>query len=377
MMDKQKIIVGLSGGVDSSVAAHLLKEQGYEVIGVTMVNFREKNPAPGEKTSAEKIVEDAARVAAHLGISHHVVDFCPQFKENVVDYFIKEYLSGRTPNPCVICNRYIKWKAMMEQGEKLGAQLLATGHYARVEKLPNGRFALKCSVTAAKDQTYALYGLTQEQLSRTVMPLGAYTKDEIREIAESIGLPVAKKPDSMEICFIPDQDYAGFIEKNTKVHVPKGNYVSPSGEILGQHEGIIHYTIGQRKGLNLAMGHPVFVTEIRPETNEVVIGSNEEVFAPALVCSHLNPMSVPAFESGMEVFAKIRYNHRGAPAVLERTGEDELVVRFQEPQRAVTPGQAVVFYQGDYVAGGAIIEKRCGEGISDDRTDERTGTAKN
>lgn len=370
-MDKKKIIVGLSGGVDSSVAAHLLKEQGHEVIGVTMVNFREKNPVPGEKTSAEKIVEDAARVAKHLGIPHHVVDFCSQFKENVIDYFAKEYLSGRTPNPCVVCNRYIKWRAMMEQGEKLGARWLATGHYARVEQLSNGRFSLKCSVTAAKDQTYALYGLTQEQLSRTIMPLGAYTKDEIRAIAESIDLPVAKKPDSMEICFIPDKDYAGFIEKNTEVHVPKGNYVSTSGEILGRHEGIIHYTVGQRKGLNLAMGRPVFVTEIRPETNEVVIGDNEDVFAPALLCSHLNSMSVPSFESGMEVFAKIRYNHKGAPAVLERTGEDELVVRFKDPQRAITPGQAVVFYQGDYVAGGAIIEKRLrGEGISDDRTYE-------
>ncbi|MDO4274415.1 MAG: tRNA 2-thiouridine(34) synthase MnmA [Eubacteriales bacterium] len=355
-MEKEKIVVGLSGGVDSSVAAYLLKEQGYEVIGVTMVNFREKNLPEGERSSASKIVEDAGKVAHFLGIPHHVVDFCPQFQESVVDYFIKEYLFGRTPNPCVVCNRYIKWKAMMEQGEKLGASLMATGHYARVEQLSNGRFALKCSVTAAKDQTYALYGLTQEQLSRTRMPLGSYTKDEIREIAAAIGLPVAKKPDSMEICFIPDKDYARFIEENTDISLPKGNYVSKTGEVLGQHQGIIHYTVGQRKGLNLAMGHPVFVTEIRPDTNEVVIGDNEDVFAPALRCSHLNPMSVPDFEDGMEVFAKIRYNHKGAPGVLERIGPDELLVRFREPQRAVTPGQAVVFYQNDYVAGGGIID---------------------
>lgn len=355
-MNKEKIIVGLSGGVDSSVAACLLKEQGYEVIGVTMVNFREENLPGSVKGSAEKIVEDAKKVADHLEIPHYTVDFCLQFKENVIDYFIKEYFLGRTPNPCVVCNRYIKWKAMMEQGEKLGARLMATGHYAGVERLADGRYSLKRSVTAAKDQTYALYGLTQEQLSRTVMPLGAYTKDEIRHMASEYGIPVAEKPDSMEICFIPDQDYAGFIERNADEKVRAGNYVSPSGEILGQHKGIIHYTIGQRKGLNLAMGHPVFVTEIRPKTNEVVIGDSEDVFASALRCSHLNPMSVSGFESGMKVFAKIRYNHKGAPAVIERTGEDELTVRFSEPQRAITPGQAVVFYQGDYVAGGGIID---------------------
>lgn len=348
-MDKKKIIVGLSGGVDSSVTAYLLKEQGYDVIGVTMVNFRDGN-------AGEKIAGDARNVADFLGIPHHVVDFCSQFKETVIDYFTKEYFSGRTPNPCVVCNRYIKWKAMMEQGEKLGAQYIATGHYAQVTELPNGRFSLKCSVTAAKDQTYALYGLTQEQLSRTVMPLGAYTKDQIREIAGKIELPVAEKPDSMEICFIPDQDYAGYIEKTTGIHVAKGNYVDQAGEILGQHKGIIHYTIGQRKGLNLAMGRPVFVTEIRPETNEVVIGENEDVFAKTLRCSQLNAMAVPAFKSGMEVFAKIRYNHKGAPAVIKSVDDDSLLLEFEEPQRAVTPGQAVVFYHDDYVLGGGIID---------------------
>lgn len=348
-MDKKKIIVGLSGGVDSSVTAYLLKEQGYDVIGVTMVNFRDGN-------AGEKIAGDAKQVADFLGIPHYVVDFCSQFKETVIDYFTKEYFSGRTPNPCVVCNRYIKWKAMMEQGEKLGAQYIATGHYAQVTELPNGRFSLKCSVTAAKDQTYALYGLTQEQLSHTVMPLGAYTKDQIRELAGKIGLPVAEKPDSMEICFIPDQDYAGYIEKTTGIHVPKGNYVNRNGETIGQHQGIIHYTIGQRKGLNLAMGRPVFVTEIRPETNEVVIGESEDVFAKALRCSQLNAMAVPAFEIGMEVFAKIRYNHKGAPAVIKSVEEDSLLLEFEEPQRAVTPGQAVVFYRDDHVLGGGIID---------------------
>ena len=243
----------------------------------------------------------------------------------------------------------------MEKGRELGAELMATGHYARILKLDNGRYTLKMSATAAKDQTYALCNLTQDQLERTRMPLGDYTKDQIRAIAAEIGLPVAEKADSMEICFIPDDDYAKFIKEHTGVEVPKGNYVSTSGQILGQHKGIIHYTIGQRKGLNLAMGHPVFVSAIRPETNEVVIGENEDIFKTELRCSHLNAMSVPEFTSGMEVMAKIRYHHKGAPAVIEVIGDDELLVKFSEPQRAITPGQAVVFYENDYVVGGGLI----------------------
>lgn len=355
-MSRKKIIVGLSGGVDSSVAAYLLKEQGYEVIGVTMVHFREKNHLESIAATEDKIAGDARRVADYLGIEHHVVDVCSEFRKHVMDYFVNEYLSGRTPNPCVVCNRYIKWKAIMDQGKLLGADYLATGHYAQIEHLENGRYALKCSVSSAKDQTYALYDLTQEQLEKTRMPLGVYTKDQIREIAERIQLPVAQKPDSMEICFIPDKDYAKFIEENANVIIPKGNYVTPDGKVLGQHQGITHYTIGQRKGLNLAMGHPVFVSQIRPETNEVVIGENEDIFHTVLRCSKLNAMSVSEFTTGMEVIAKIRYNHKGAPAVLEKIGEDELLVRFHEPQRAITPGQAVVFYQGDHVAGGGVID---------------------
>lgn len=354
-MSKGKIVVGLSGGVDSSVTAYLLKEQGYDVIGVTMVNFHEKNLLPGQISSEEKIAADAARVAEFLGIPHYVADFSAVFREKIIDYFTGEYLRGRTPNPCVICNRLIKWKGILEEGRKLGADLLATGHYAGVEQLANGRFAVKRCVNAAKDQTYALYGLTQDQLSHTRMPLGVYSKDEIRAIAQKIGLPVAAKPDSMEICFIPDKDYAKYIVENTDAIITPGNYVNTAGEVIGQHKGIIHYTVGQRKGLNLAMGHPVFVTEIRPETNEVVIGENQDVFAPALVCDQLNTMSVPAFTDGMEVTAKIRYNHKGAPAVLHPLGDGELRVEFLEPQRAITPGQAVVFYQGDYVAGGGMI----------------------
>lgn len=355
-MNKEKIIVGLSGGVDSSVAAYLLKEQGYEVIGITMVNFREQDLPAGQMSSSENIVRDAGKVAAFLGIEHQVVDFCTEFQEQVIDYFAKEYLAGRTPNPCVICNRKIKWKAMMEMAEKLGAEWIATGHYAQIVQLANGRYTVKCSVNEKKDQTYALCHLTQEQLKRTKMPLGTYRKDEIRKIAAESGIPVADKPDSMEICFIPDHDYANFIKKHTGIELPEGNYVNQAGEILGRHKGIIHYTVGQRKGLNLAMGHPVFVSEIRPETNEVVIGEQEDIFSDRLECSSLNAMAVPEFTSGMEVTAKIRHHHKGAPAVLEVIGQDRLLVTFKEPQRAITPGQAVVFYQDHYVAGGGLID---------------------
>lgn len=354
-MSGGKIVVGLSGGVDSSVAAYLLKEQGYDVIGVTMVHFRDEYLPEGAEGSSDRIVRDAAQVAEFLGIPHYPVDVCGEFKHHVIDYFINEYLSGRTPNPCVVCNRHIKWSAILKQGEKLGAGLMATGHYARVEQLPCGRYAVKNSVSAAKDQTYALYDLTQEQLARTRMPLGGYDKEEVRAIAEKAGIPVAQKKDSMEICFIPDQDYAGFIERNAGFAIPGGNFVNTAGEILGQHQGIINYTIGQRKGLGLAMGHPVFVSEIRPEINEVVIGENEDIFHSDLLCRNINAMSVPELTDGMEVLAKIRYNHKGSPAVLERTGDDELLVHFKEPQRAITPGQAAVFYQGDYIAGGGII----------------------
>ncbi|MCI5901459.1 MAG: tRNA 2-thiouridine(34) synthase MnmA [Blautia sp.] len=351
-MEKQKIIVGLSGGVDSSVAAYLLKEQGYDVIGVTMVHFRDDASAE----SGQNIAAEAARVAEFLGIPHYVADFCEPFQAEVIDYFTGEYLNGRTPNPCVICNRRIKWQAMMEQGERLGATLLSTGHYARVIQLPNGRYSLQCSATSAKDQTYALYNLTQEQLSRTRMPLGDYTKEQVRAIAGQIGLPVAEKPDSMEICFIPDKNYARYIETHTGSVPPAGNYVNRNGDILGRHKGIIHYTIGQRKGLNLAMGHPVFVTEIRPDTNEVVIGEGEDLFASQLVCDHLNPMSVPEFQAGTEIWAKIRYNHKGAPAIIKEVRADTLLVEFKEPQRAITPGQAVVFYEKDHVLGGGMIK---------------------
>lgn len=357
-MGKKTVVVGLSGGVDSSVAAYLLKEQGYDVIGVTMQIWQEEDSCTVEENGGccgLSAVEDARRVAQKLDIPYYVMNFRKEFQKQVIDYFTREYLEGRTPNPCIACNRYVKWESLLKRSLEIGADYIATGHYARVEQLPNGRYAIRNSVTAKKDQTYALYNLTQEQLARTLMPVGAYTKDEIRKIAEEAGLLVAHKKDSQEICFVPDNDYAGFIKNSTGKTIPKGNFVLADGKVIGEHQGIIHYTIGQRKGLNLSMGHPVFVTKIRPDRNEVVIGKNEDLFVNTLICDRVNFMAMEGLDGEVRLKAKIRYNHPGAECVISPAEDGKVRVTFDQPQRAITPGQAVVFYQGEYVAGGGII----------------------
>jgi tRNA-specific 2-thiouridylase len=358
-MSKEKVVVGMSGGVDSSVAAWLLKEQGYEVIGVTMQIWQDEDTSTQEENGGccgLSAVEDARRVAWDLGIPYHVMNFKQEFQSQVIDYFMDEYERGRTPNPCIACNRYVKWESLLKRSLAIGANYIATGHYAQIDKLPNGRYALKKSVTAAKDQTYALYNLTQDQLSHTLMPVGAYSKDQIRELAEKIELKVANKPDSQEICFIPDNDYAGFIEESRGQKLPEGNFVDLDGQIIGRHKGITHYTVGQRKGLNLSMGHPVFVVEIRPETNEVVIGKGEDVFSSTLRASQINWMAIDGLHGEKRrVLAKIRYSHKGAKCTITEVENGVVECKFDEPQRAITPGQAVVFYEDDYVVGGGTI----------------------
>lgn len=379
----EKVVVGMSGGVDSSVAAYLLKKQGYDVIGVTMQIWQDEDVYEVSENGGccgLTAVEDARRVASALSIPYYVMNFKQEFKDQVIDYFVSEYLEAKTPNPCIACNRFVKWEALLKRSLDIGAFYIATGHYAGIIKLSNGRYTVKKSVTKAKDQTYALYNLTQFQLEHTLMPVGAYTKEEIRAIAYELNLPVADKPDSQEICFIRDNDYSRFIvdylkvEENRKIMdsrkiiketggvetsgLTPGNFVTSSGKVLGRHKGLANYTVGQRKGLNLAMGQPVFVLELRRKTNEVVIGNAEDVYSDRLYANRLNFMAAEDLEGEMEVEAKIRYGHKGAPCTIKKTAEDEVLCIFSEPQRAITPGQAVVFYKDDYVFGGGTIVRK-------------------
>ncbi len=356
MMKTKTVVVGLSGGVDSSVAACLLKNQGYHVIGVTMQMWQQDHLCEEElECSGVSIMEDAKRVADFLEIPFYVMDFRKDFRERVIQNFVSEYRAGRTPNPCIVCNRYVKWEALLKKSVELGADYIATGHYARIKKLSNGRYTVVRSGSGKKDQTYALYSLTQQQLAHTLFPVGEYGKEKIRDIAGEAGIPVANKPDSQEICFVPDRDYAAFLERETNEVERPGNFVSTEGKVLGRHKGIGHYTIGQRKGLGIAFGEPVFVVEIRPDTNEVVLGKGKDVFTDRLCAANICCMAAEELTEGQQVTAKIRYNHEGAPAVIQRVQDNKMEILFSEPVRAVTPGQAVVLYEGDYVLGGGTI----------------------
>lgn len=357
---KEKVVVGMSGGVDSSVAAYLLKEQGYDVIGVTMQIWQEEEPEIISESGGccgLSAVEDARRVAERLEIPYYVMNFRSEFQKAVIDYFVSEYERAYTPNPCIACNRYVKWEALLHRAIEIGADYIATGHYARIDRLANGRYAIRNSVTAAKDQTYALYNLTQDQLKHTLMPVGDFEKSRIREIAEEIGLPVAHKSDSQDICFVPDHDYAGFIARETGRKPVPGNFVLEDGTVIGEHKGLIHYTIGQRKGLGITAETPLFVKELRSETNEVVICKSEDLFTKTCIIDDVNYMAVDKIEGPVNTFGKVRYSHRGADCVIEPMSDEKVKATFNEPQRAMTPGQAAVFYEGDHVlCGGRIIK---------------------
>ena len=352
----KKAMIAMSGGVDSSVAAWLMKRDGYDCMGVTMRLFAGEDSCErkGHTCCSLDDVEDARSVARQLGIPYFVFNFTEDFGTQIMDRFVCAYENGFTPNPCIDCNRYMKFEKLMKRAKELDYDYVVTGHYARIEE-QDGKFLLKKAIDEKKDQSYVLYSLTQEQLAHTLFPLGGMTKPQIREMAEEQGLINARKHDSQDICFVPDGDYAGFIERYTGKSFEPGNFVDQEGHVLGQHKGIICYTIGQRKGLGIAFGYPVFVTEIRPETNEVVLGSDKDVYTNRLYANQLNFMALSDIEEPVRLKAKIRYSHAGSCCTVRRTGADEICCEFEEPVRAVTPGQAVVLYDGDYVAGGGVI----------------------
>lgn len=360
-LDKNKVVIGMSGGVDSAVAAYVLKEQGYEVIGITMKLWEEDEENYAEDYGgccSLSSVEDARLVAEKLGIPFYVINYNERFIETVVDNFIDEYLSGHTPSPCIRCNKYIKFDELLKTAHSLGAYYVATGHYGIVGHHETyDRFTISKSKEKRKDQTYMMYSLSQEQVKHILMPLGTFeTKEEVRQIAEKEDLIVARKNDSQELCFVIDDDYVRFVKEHTRQNIPKGNFVDTDGNILGQHLGIIYYTIGQRKGLGMTFGKPMYVVEIRPKTNEVVLGSNDQVYKESLTAKEVNFMPFDQPEDGYKCEAKIRYSSNTAPCTVKALKDNRVYVTFDEPQRAVTPGQAVVFYKGDLLLGGGIIE---------------------
>lgn len=354
----KKALVAMSGGVDSSVAAYLTKEMGYNATGITLKLF--DNEDIGEKKEKNCCslddIDDARNVCRKIGIPYYVYNFKDSFKENVIDRFIRAYENGTTPNPCIDCNRYIKFEKLIRRAEELEFDKVVTGHYSIIEYDKGaGRFLLKKSADLSKDQSYVLYSLTQKQLSKTLLPLGNLTKSYVREIAESLNLINAKKHDSQDICFVPDGDYAKFIEQYTGRTYPNGNFVDENGNILGEHKGIIRYTVGQRKGLGLALPCPMYVKEKNLEENKVILCENHRLFSKELYATDINLISCDRIDKPMRVKARVRYNQPEQPATVEQTDNNTLHIIFDEPQRAISKGQAVVLYDGEYVIGGGTI----------------------
>lgn len=369
MSSKGKVLVAMSGGVDSSVAAVLLKQQGYEVVGITMKTWDHGSSGTAVRPKGGKVVgcctlesmNDARSVAIEWDFHHFIVDIRKEFGDWVINRFTDEYMAGRTPNPCVLCNTHIKWEALMRRADDLGCDHIATGHYARVEQDPDtGRYRLLKGIDDNKDQSYALWGVSQENLARTLFPLGELTKPRIREMASEFGLDnVAAKPDSYEICFVPDNDYRRFLRDRVPDMDEKagpGPFVSSDGTHIGMHEGYPYYTIGQRHGLGLALGEPAYVTHIDATTNTVTVGPKEELMKHSLVAGQLNHVGVADLQEERSAFAKIRYNDPGAPCLV-RERDGLLHVSFFESRKAITPGQAVVVYDGDALLAGGWIQQ--------------------
>ena len=368
-MSNETIAVAMSGGVDSSTVAAMLRAEGHDIIGLTMQLWNQRRLA-GREGMPEQVtgrccslddVYDARRVAQQVGIPYYVVNHEDRFERDVVRPFVDEYLSGRTPIPCSLCNNHLKFDQLLMVARQIGAERVATGHYARVmyDEL-RGRWLLKRPTDRSKDQTYFLFGLTQEQLSRTLFPLGEMTKPKVRELARKHGLALAEKPDSQEICFVPGGDYKRFIdaylaEQGESLPDTAGELVTTNGEVIGEHSGIHNFTIGQRKGLGVATGSPLYVIQIGGANKQVVVGGDEHLYSRTFRARRVNLISVDDLHEPMRVAVKIRHRHEPAPAMIERSGEDQIVVTFNEPQRAITPGQAAVFYDDEIVVGGGWI----------------------
>jgi tRNA-specific 2-thiouridylase len=363
MSKKGRVLVAMSGGIDSSLAAVLLHEQGYEVIGMTMKTWDYASSGTSKKETgccSLDSINDARNIAVSLGFPHYILDIRNEFGDYVIDHFTNEYLAGRTPNPCVLCNTHIKWDALLRRADKLGCDYIATGHYAKIRQ-ENGRYVISKGLDTHKDQSYALWGVSQESLSRTIFPLGHLKKTEIREMAMERGfIELVSKSESYEICFVPDNDYRGFLKRRVdglQDAVKGGNFVLEDGTVVGQHEGYPFYTVGQRKGLGIALGYPVFVTEIRKEKNEVILGTFDELSRDGM---YVNQLVMGKYESlhdqRLDTITKVRYNDPGTPAVIEQAG-DTMKVFFGNGVHAIAPGQAAVFYEGDDVIGGGWISK--------------------